>query len=453
MTRHRTFSLLAIAVSIPIWGIRPTPVRAQLLNPRVTEPSPAPMAQTPPRIDAAVAEALRSNPITAPYRIGVELKGKTIVLRGRVGSKQVHDAAVRTVIASGAPISDELIIDTVEAARVAAQTSFAYPAARPASILTSYTYPPPLFGRYDEPFFVLEPPLVTLPAWWGEMSRARLGPQVAATQGTIQPQPAPTSLPANTVEMTIDPLGVAVLRGSVPTETDKIDIARQLAQKPGVTKIINELNVVPGPSQGQNPFNDQPPPPPTPSEAKPRPEAVEPGGIPIQPTPVPPTEMPRPARRPALPDGMPGRLDRAIQSRPELAGQAVKVTIRDGVASLSGSVAGAYEAMLAFRAVQQTPGVKDIDDSLRFVVPDGTTPNPLLVKGKPEDIEPYLEAQIRRQVGDTAHLDRVRLQGDELQVQGTLDRAEDKARVEAILRSMPVLRGIKIVPEFRALDR
>ena len=100
------------------------------------------------------------------------------------------------------------------------------------------------------------------------------------------------------------------------------------------------------------------------------------------------------------------RASRAITSRAGLPGPAIKVKVRDGVASLSGKVPTVYEAMLAYRAVQRTPGVREIEDRLEFVVPDGSTPNPLIEKGRPDDVEPYLQAQIRRQVGDLAHVDR-----------------------------------------------
>ena len=187
--------------------------------------------------------------------------------------------------------------------------------------------------------------------------------------------------------------------------------------------------------------------------AKPPAETNEPAGQPIRL----PNEQARPQPAPAdravaRADGAAGRADRAIQDRPELNGQPVKVSVRDGVASLSGSVPTVYEAMLAFRAVQQTPGVQAVVETLRFVVPDGTGPNPLLTKAKPSDVEPYLEAQLRRQVGDTAHVDRVRLEGDQLVIQGTLEHAGDRGRIEAILRSMPILRGFKILPEFRPLQ-
>jgi hypothetical protein len=147
------------------------------------------------------------------------------------------------------------------------------------------------------------------------------------------------------------------------------------------------------------------------------------------------------------------RATRAIASRPGMAGLPVRVKVRDGVASLSGKVPTVYEAMLAYRAVQQTPGVREIEDRLEFVVPDGAGPNPLIDKGRPEDVEPYLEAQIRRQMGDLAHIDRVRVQGNALDLRGTLGREEDRDRFDAILRSMPILRGFRMTAQVPAETR
>jgi hypothetical protein len=144
------------------------------------------------------------------------------------------------------------------------------------------------------------------------------------------------------------------------------------------------------------------------------------------------------------------RAIKAIASRAGLANPTVKVKVRDGVASLSGKVPTIYEAMLVYRAVQRTPGVREIEDRLEFVVPDGSGPNPLADKGRPEDVEPYLEAQIRRQVGDLAHVDRVRISGDSLDLKGTLEREDDRPRFDAILRSMPILRGFRINAEMPA---
>ncbi len=120
-----------------------------------------------------------------------------------------------------------------------------------------------------------------------------------------------------------------------------------------------------------------------------------------------------------------------------------------GIVTLNGSVPSLYEAMLAFRAAQRTPGVHAIVDRLSFAVPTDGRDNPLLQKGRPEDIEPYLAAQIQRQVGDSAHIDRVQLQGDRLEIDGTLLDEPARARVEAILRSLPTLRGFRIEPDLR----
>ncbi len=89
-----------------------------------------------------------------------------------------------------------------------------------------------------------------------------------------------------------------------------------------------------------------------------------------------------------------------------------------------------------------------MDDRLEFVVPDGVAPNPLAEKGRPEDVEPYLEGQLRRQLGDLANVDRVRMTGDSLEVKGSLAREEDKDRVDAIVRSMAILRGFHVHASF-----
>jgi hypothetical protein len=274
------------------------------------------------------------------------------------------------------------------------------------------------------------------------MSRQRL----ANTQPMERSPAVDVRLPQGTVEMTIDPLGVAVIRGTVPTETDKAEVGQHLLQMEGVTKIINRLTVDPTQPIAQatrvvGAGDDQPPPPPTPSEAKPVPLQLEPAGAPIRLNGNPPINA-----APA------SRVDRAIQARPELAGLGIKVSLRDGIATISGTAPGVYEAMLAYRAVEQTPGVKGIVDMLAFVVPDGTSPNPLLTKATPDDAESYLAAQIRRQVGDGAHIDRVRIGGNQLEVKGTVERADDRPRVEAILRSMPILRGFTILPELRPTE-
>jgi hypothetical protein len=134
----------------------------------------------------------------------------------------------------------------------------------------------------------------------------------------------------------------------------------------------------------------------------------------------------------------------ALSRRPAVRGQEIKVSTTGDAVTLSGKVASAYEAMLAYRAAQQTPGVRDVVDRLEFAVPGEDQPNPLAHKGRPEDIEPYLAAQMSRHLGELAHIDSVKARGDHLEVRGTLLNAADKDRVLAILRSIPVLHGFQL---------
>jgi hypothetical protein len=126
----------------------------------------------------------------------------------------------------------------------------------------------------------------------------------------------------------------------------------------------------------------------------------------------------------------------------------IRVRSTGEAVTLSGRVPSAYEAMLVYRAAQQTPGVRDVVDRLEFLVPDEDHPNPLVRQGRPEDLEPYLTAQMGRHVGDLAHIDGVRARGDLLEVRGTLLNAADRDRVMAILRSIPVLHGFTLNPVF-----
>ncbi len=128
----------------------------------------------------------------------------------------------------------------------------------------------------------------------------------------------------------------------------------------------------------------------------------------------------------------------------------MKVRSNDGEVTLAGRIPSVYEAMLIYRAAQQTPGVREIIDRLEFTVPDEDHPNPLVRMGRPEDVEPYLASQIRRHIGDLAHIDRVEAKGDELELRGTIQNAADKDRLMAILRSISVLNGFKLETDFKS---
>ncbi len=66
------------------------------------------------RPELVMLRALRSNPLTAPYPINATWQRGSVVLSGRVGTKQVHDAAVQMAIAFGFKFRDDLVIDTAE---------------------------------------------------------------------------------------------------------------------------------------------------------------------------------------------------------------------------------------------------------------------------------------------------------------------------------------------------
>lgn len=463
---------------------------AALAGPAVAQTPSNPLgasASRPVGLEVDLLRALQLNPSTASYGFSTERRGSKIALRGRVGTKIVHDVAIRTALMLDVPVIDEIVIDTLAVHQAAnpgagqggpgmgygmAGTYGGYGGAGPSAGLGGYpgatslygnlpyTYPQPLFGRLDEPFFGYEPPALGFPPWWGAMTAARVGvangPQAANAppqQQAVDPSAAPanltvdpqaSNLPAGTIDLAIDGRGVATLRGDVPTFGERITLGQKVAQAPGITQVINLLNVKAGlvAANAGPALSDKPPPLPVPADvpsngAKPVPSAVVDG---------PPIVLE------ADPVGQ--RASKALASRAGLgAGSSAKVKVKEGVATLSGTVPSVYEAMLAYRAVQRTPGVREVDDRLEFVVPDGNTPNPLAEKGRPEDVEPYLEAQIRRQVGDLAHLDRVRAQGADLELKGTLEREDDRPRFDAILRSMPILRGFRITADLPAESR
>ncbi len=471
MKRHRT---LCVALSIGGFGLAGSPeTRAQVTSPAAQVQAGG--VARPSGIEVALLRSLQANPITAPYPFATEIRGRQVVLRGRVGTKQTHDVAIQTAIALGVPVVDDLVIDTAAAHQAVAYQTQAgvgpgmagqgyggpagygsrFPGAG-AYGPVPYTYPQPILGRLDDPFYGFEPPAIGYPPWWGALTARRLGspaygmppggaannpPAVvdpsnsaASAQPADPAQSQSASLPYGTIDMAIDPRGVATLRGTVPSLAERIAIGQRVAQTQGVAQVINLLNIQAMPAASSS--SDTPPPPPVPATTTQVPRAASP-------------LMGQAEGPPIAVDSDPAsqRAARSIASRSGLAGLPIRVRVKDGVASLSGKVPTIYEAMLAYRAIQQTPGIREVEDRLEFVVPDGSGPNPLVEKGRPEDVEPYLEAQIRRQVGDLAHVDRVRVQGNALDIRGTLGREEDRDRFDAILRSLPILRGFRLTAE------
>ena len=414
-----------------------------------------PLAARSDQPDAIVLSVIRANPLTAPYAITAAWRNGTVVLAGRVGTSVIHDMAVRTVIDLGYPVRDDLVIDTAEAHRVALAQAVGGPWSSPAagSLVGSapyFVYPPPLFGRLDDPFFGFEPPLVSFPPWATSSnpdSRVR------------QPLPREQAPIKGNLQLTVDMAGQVHLSGVVASELDKQVIEDEARNTPGVSQVFSELRVA---TQTQQ-TSETPPPLPEPVlrpdvQDRPNPPHSEVIAQPLRPEPKAalaprPDAEPRKTVTPDLAMARDGqRLTRRVADslarRAPLAGLPISVQSRGDVVTLAGKVPSAYEAMLAYRTVEQTPGVREIADQLQFQVPDENHPNPLRQKGRPEDLEPYLTSQIRRHVGELAHVDRVRVRGDILEIQGTLPDGEDPNRLQAILRSMPLLRDFRLEPIF-----
>jgi osmotically-inducible protein OsmY len=386
--------------------------------------------------------------------------------------------AVRTVIGLGYPVKDDLVIDTAAAHQVALMHAAAIPgSSSPWGLLAGsapyFVYPPPLFGRVDDPFFGFEPPLVSFPPWTRSQNLDRAGGGLTnaagapAAPGSYQAVSAPGRGPASAVngpdpvkgrlQLSVDMSGQVYLSGVVATEADKRIIEEEARNTPGVSQVYSDIRVQQGGS-------DTPPPPPQPvlrNEPEARPSTPAPAR-PVPQTPeVKPVPVPQPAaaktRGPAAAAGLAmsrdiqpltRRVTDALGKRPVLAGLPIGVQSHGGVVTVSGKVPSAYEAMLVYRMVEQTPGVKDVVDRMEFQLPDENHPNPLRKKGRPEDVEPYLTSQIRRHLGDFAHVDRVRVRGDSVEIHGSLLHAEDRNRAEAILRSIPLLRDFRLEPVF-----
>ena len=513
-------------------------------------------------LESTLLQTLRAIPATAPFPFATEPRGSKILLLGRVNAKIVHDVAIRTAIDLGVPVEDGITIDTAfrpgvgvvrgpgfgpvpgpgpvtggnlgfggppafgnyslfpgnrgggygaggygaggNGAGVAGggvPPVLAFPSAGSYGGAPSLL-PPPIFGRYDDPFYGLDPPAVVYPPWWGALNAQRtqanaafdsalgavngvpngnpvpngpapgaypgqagnLADPVAANNGQgalINPVPDdPNStntdigaIPDGTVDMEVDNAGVATIRGGIPSEAEKIAVGQRIAGMQGVSQVVNLLIIKPSLAKRNEVQAETPPPfpvpvePTAPTNANPAP-ASRPTPAPVISQPAQPTNVPKPAPPaidPTSDNGLTDRATKALGDRAATLGSAVKVKVREGVAYLSGKVASVYEAMLAYRTVQQLPGIRSVDDRLEFPVPDGSPgSNPLLERGQPDDVEPYLEAQLRRQVGNLAHIDRVRVQAETLDVRGTLGREEDRDRFDAILRSMPILRGFQV---------
>jgi hypothetical protein len=366
-----------------------------MMAPGASAQRPSTKAPTQPSLaEQAVARVLAANPTIAPYQLGTSLDRQgRVVVSGRVGAKVVYDLTIRTLIDTGIPFVDRLVIDTGLGVPVVAQ---------PVAVAQPLLYPPPLMGRVDEPFLGFEPPVIAYPPWWGALDAQRRA-EVAA------PAPAPS--------------------------------------EPGPPQPYT--NETPGPAPAE-----MPPPPPRPFNEQPAGNPPPPPPPPRPPVPMPPAPgVPTTAAVASLllrPGSIESRINQALRrALPADVADQVQVNMSGDVATLAGAVPSVYEAMLAFRAVETTPGVSSLVDRLRFPLPEPGGQNPLITRARPQDVEPYLKAQLERHLGDQAQVDQVRVQADLLQIEGAVPEANTRDRVLAIVRSLPILRGYRIDPNFR----
>lgn len=408
-------------------------------------PATAPARQPTP-LERSVLEALSVDPSTAPYRIGTDIRDGQLVLSGRVATSAIHDLVIQTALAFTPRLRDDLVIDTAEAGRAlvpngANQTGGSNGARSAADLPINafpgastyssppYYYPPPLFGRVDEPFYGFEPPVISYPPWWPGLSRIRneqsrafaaqqgaeaAGPAdpvrtIAATKGSVAQ--------TRTIDLDLDESGVATLRGVVSNDEERNAVEAQVLATPGVVQVRNLLQV-----KGAAAIAVPPPPLP---------------GLPVNPRiEVEPSVKLEPTAKPKAAPG-PGKVPTTAT-----------MDIRDGVATLQGQAASLVDAMGLYLKAQRTEGVRRVDDKLIVALPNDRSPNPLLEEGDRADVADYLLAQVRRQVGNPAVVTRVELDGRRLVVKGRVESAAMRARVEAVLRSMPLLRGFDVKPDF-----
>ncbi len=256
---------------------------------------------TDARPEQIVLSLIRSHPVTAPYPIATTWQNGKVVLYGAVGTRQVHDVAVRLAIETGFPFRDDLVIDTGTAHMVAqaqsgmgaAASSGGYPGVQMNGSAYPYVYPEPLLGYLDDPFFGMVPPIISYPPWW---SRGRQNGGMIPNQNQVQTQPANAPMtmapgiaaqgnglaaqqgggPATgwrqlqvdsvkgRVDIHVDITGQVFLRGSVISEQVAREVEDAVRAVPGVTGVYGRLNVI-----AQPVAFDKPPPPPVPMMVEP----------------------------------------------------------------------------------------------------------------------------------------------------------------------------------------
>ena len=283
-------------------------------------------------------------------------------------------------------------------------------------------------------------PLISYPPWW--RGRRRPEPASDRRRGLSQDRPDPGAVvrpdasdsrrrpirsavaAGGTVEMTIDPPGVAVLGATVPTLADRIAIGQRIAQTPGVSEVVNLLTVATARTH-RRPAGRPPPPPPEPVTRTSRRPVAEPGREPAADD----ADRPTAAGSPIAVDGDATRSDwsQALADGPRSPACRSRSRSSDGVATLAGRRAHRLrgDARLPGRPADARRPRGGRSPRIRRARRRGQEPPP-----------PAREARGRRALPDGADPPPGRrpgprgpspLQGDTLEIQGTLARDDDQA--------------------------
>ena len=427
-------------------------------------------ARARPRPEQVVLSAIRSNPadgsLSRSWRRGKRTRSSW---RGGSAPSRCTTWPSGWRSTSAFPFRDDLVIDT-GMAHVVAQSAAAGMAGRccrarrASQSRLPYIYPPPLFGRLDDPFFGYVPPLVSYPPWWsrGNQTRfddgaARKGPGAAAADRAAPAAGAPNAgwRPLEVdpvkgqVEISVDMAGQVFLRGAVVSEQAAREIDRRRTQCSGRDRGLQR--VASRPPASRRLIN--PPPPPVPMPAAPK-----------------VAERPRPRGRSApAPAVVPARPKPATELRPALDSQALTAP-RRGLARAAAAGCGLARqgALDRRRRHAVRPGPIGLRGHAR--VPgrpanagrarDRRPPRIHRPRRRPSQ-PPAAKRPARRRralpgLADSPPRRRSRPHRPRpgprrlLELRGTIQNAGDHDRLLAILRSIPVLHGFRLEPEFNA---
>src|SRR4051794_33578493 len=104
-----------VRIVLAVVGLSIPTAEAQVASTQATQLPSIPAQITAPSggIEINLLRSLAANPATAVYSFSTERRGVKVALRGRVGTKFAHDAAIQTAIALGVPVIDDIVIDTL----------------------------------------------------------------------------------------------------------------------------------------------------------------------------------------------------------------------------------------------------------------------------------------------------------------------------------------------------